>query len=301
MNYWRVTKETMKKFIEDNPLNYSSSIAFYVVFSMPAILIIVISITGSAYQDQAVRQSVIEQIQMLFGAGSAATVERVMANAHLSGSTALARVIGIITLLFSATTVFVSLQNGLNYIWGIKPKPGRDLINFFLDRLLSLAMVISIGFILLVSLVIDALIGAFNAALSNWCSAAYIITSVNLLVSIGVITLIFALIFKILPDARIKWKDVWVGAFVTTLLFTVGKFLIGFYLGNSSLSDIYGAAGSLVLLLVWVYYSSVIVLFGAEFTYVYSQEIGDRIRPSKYAVAVRQIEVEEGDSIINKD
>ncbi|MBL3657572.1 YihY/virulence factor BrkB family protein [Fulvivirga sp. 2943] len=296
MNYWKVIKNTVKEFIADDPMSYSSSIAFYTIFSLPAILIITVSIASSAYEDEVVRNNLMEQIQSLFGATSAEEIDKILANADGLGDSVIAKIIGIGTLIFSATTVFVSLQNGLNRIWRIKPKPEKGFIKFIVNRLLSLAMIISIGFLLLVSLVVDTLIVVFNNILSELFSGGtyYIVSAVNLGFSLAIITLVFAMIFKILPDAKVEWRDVWVGAFVTTVLFTLGKYLIGFYLGNSSLSNAYGAAGSLVLLLVWVYYSSVIVLFGAEFTFVYSKEIGHKIRPDKGAVIVRQVESEEG-------
>lgn len=300
MNYWKVIKCTVKEFIDDNPMGYSSSIAFYTIFSLPAILIITVSIASSAYEDQAVRQNLLAQIQMLFGSDSASTVNKILSNEGGLGSSVVERIIGIGTLIFSATTVFISLQNGLNAIWRIKPKPEKGFIKFIINRLLSLAMVISIGFLLLVSLVMDAAIAVFNNFISGWLSEVtyYLIYTVNIAFSIGIITLVFALIFKVLPDAKVQWRDVWVGAFVTTILFMIGKFLIGFYLGNSSLSNAYGAAGSLVLLLIWVYYSSVILLFGAEFTFVYSREIGHRIRPDKDAVMIEYTEKKDG--VINE-
>ncbi|UII20052.1 YihY/virulence factor BrkB family protein [Fulvivirga ligni] len=296
MDYWKVIKHTVKEFIADDPMSYSSSIAFYTIFSLPAILIITVSIAGSAYEDQVVRTNLINEISNLFGQSSAETIDKIMANANGLGDSLIAKIVGIGTLIFSATTVFVSLQNGLNCVWGIKPKPEKGIIKFIVNRLLSLAMIISIGFLLLVSLVVDTLIVVFNNILTELFSGAtyYIISGVNIIFSLAVITLVFAMIFKVLPDAKIEWRDVWVGAFVTTLLFTLGKYLIGFYLGNSSVSTAYGAAGSLVLLLVWVYYSSVILLFGAEFTYVYSREIGHKIRPDKDAVIVKTIEQEDG-------
>lgn len=300
--YYNLFKGAVLKFIEDEPMSYSASIAFYTIFSLPAILIISMVIAGSFYEDQQVKQAILDQIQQLFGNESANQVLKIMENASQQASSTIAKIIGIATLVFSATTVFVSLQNGLNSIWGIRPKPKREIIWFIMNRVLSLAMVVSIGFLLLVSLVVDALIVVFGNYLTEWMSGFtyYIISTVNLLFSMGIITLIFAVIFKVLPDAKIKWKDVWVGAFVTTLLFTLGKFLIGLYLGASTLANAYGAAGSLVLLLIWVYYSATIMLFGAEFTYIYSQDIGSNIRPGKEAVLLKVEEVDNPKEKVNK-
>lgn len=301
INYWKVLKDTVKEFVDNDPMSYSSSIAFYTIFSMPAILIIVVSIAGSAYEDDTVRNTLLAQIERLFGEESSDAVQKVMGNANALGNNLLAKIIGIGTLLFSATTVFVSLQNGVNKIWKIKPKPKKGLIQFLIARVLSLAMVMSIGFLMLVSLIIDTLIAIFNNHMNVIFSEAtyYIVAGINLVISLGIVTLVFAMIFKVLPDAKIKWKDVWVGAFFTTVLFTLGKYFIGFYLGNSSLSNAYGAAGSLVLLLIWVYFSSTIMLFGAQFTFVYSREIGHKIRPLKHAVMVETVERKQ--DVVNEE
>ncbi|MEX2336659.1 MAG: YihY/virulence factor BrkB family protein [Fulvivirga sp.] len=302
VKYWGILKQTVVEFIEDDPMGYSASIAFYTIFSLPAILIIVVTIAGSAYEDQVVQGGLLEQIESLIGHESAAEVNKILANASDTGTTIMAKIVGIGTLIFSATTVFMSLQAGLNKIWGLRPKPEKGFIKFVVNRLLSLAMIISIGFLLLVSLLADTLLAAFKNLISQILSEAafYVATVFNLAFSLFVITIVFALIFKVLPDAKIRWKTVWVGAFVTTLLFVTGKYLIGFYLGNSSIGSAYGAAGSLVLLLIWVYYSSVIVLFGAEFTYVYSKVMGHRIRPNKDAVILRVKEEEKEDGVVNE-
>jgi len=294
---FELLKETVKKFADDDPLNYAASIAFYTIFSLPAILIISIVIAGSFYEDQEVKQTIISQIQQVFGSSSADQILNIMENANQSSSSTLAKILGIATLLFSGTTVFVSMQNGINSIWGIKPKPKRGYIKFIIDRILSFAMVISIGFLLLVSLLVDALLSIFKDVISDLLSGAafYVITLSNLIFSLGVVTVIFAMIFKVLPDAKIKWKDVWRGAFVTTVLFVGGKFLIGLYLSTSTLANAYGAAGSLVLLLVWVYYSSIILLFGAEFTHVYSNMKGRSIEAAKKAVKLKKVEIEKDD------
>ncbi|MTI20327.1 YihY/virulence factor BrkB family protein [Fulvivirga sp. RKSG066] len=302
IRYFKLFKATGKKFFEDDPMGYSASIAFYTIFSLPAILIITMVIAGYFYEDQEVKQTIIDQIQRMFGSESAGQVTKIMENASQSASSIIAKIVGIGTLIFSATTVFMSLQNALNSIWKIKPKPKKEVLGYIMNRVLSFAMVMSIGFLLLVSLVIDALIVIFNNMLEEWLSGVtfYIISGINALVSLGIITLIFALIFKVLPDAKIKWRDVWVGAFVTTLLFALGKYLIGFYLGASSVGNAYGAAGSLVLLLVWVYYSCVILLFGAEFTFVYSRDIGSNIRPSNDAVFLEIKEVDNPHKKLNE-
>jgi membrane protein len=300
---WKLLKETAGKFMDDNPMNYSAAIAFYTIFSLPGILIVTVYFVGLFYDRELVQSEIFYQIRMLIGEKSASEIENILANAEESGEGAIARTVGVITLLFSATTVFISLQQALNRIWRLKAKPERGWLKFILNRLLSFGMIISVGFLLLVSLVVDALLVIFKdymagnfAGLSNFLLAAF-----NFLFSLGLITLVFGLIFKVLPDAKIKWKDVGIGAFITTLLFIVGKYLISFYLASSSLGSTYGAAGSLVLLLIWIYYSSTIMLLGAEFTFIYSRNIGSIIMPSPGAVKVKLKEQEEGDNATVND
>lgn len=272
--YWDITKQTVKKFLADNPVSFSAGIAFYTIFSLPAMLLISIWIAASIYDDALVRQGLIEQVQSLFGKDSAETVRTILSASTETAKSVWAKIIGIGTLILSATTVFVSLQEALNNIWGAKSDREKSgIINFITHRLLSFAMVVSLGFILLVSLVIDTaivmLINMIKAYFSE--AAAYVVAGINFVVSLAIISVVMALIYKLLPDVKIKWKDVWTGAVVTALLFVIGKYLIGLYIGNSDVATSYGAAGSLVLLLVWVYYSSTILLLGAEFTYVHAQ------------------------------
>jgi membrane protein len=295
---WRILKKTIVNFYTDDSMAYASSIAFYTIFSMPAILIIALSIGTTFYERNVVQDELINQVERLIGMNSQKEITEIISNASFDATSAFAKSIGIITLIFSATTVFVSLQSSLNKIWGIKPKPGKGIVKFIVARLLSLAMVAVMGFLLLVSLVIDASLALFQGFLSQIMEgfALHILNAMNIIISFAIITVIFALVFKVLPDAKVKWRDVWVGSVVTTILFTIGKFLIGFYLGNSSFGSAYGAAGSLVIILVWIYYSTIIVLFGAELTSVYTEEIGVRIKPIDTAVKVQQIEIEKDEN-----
>lgn len=292
---WNILKQTVLNFFQDDSFSYASSIAFYTIFSLPAILIISLYIGATVYERDVVQTELINQVGRLIGKESAASIEQILINAALDSTGTLARIVGIATLIFSATTVFISLQTSLNKIWGIKPKPERGIIKYIIDRLLSLAMVISLGFLLLVSLIIDTVLvviqNSLSMVLAGW--TLYVVTTLNILISLGLITLIFAMMFKVLPDAKIKWRDVWVGSLITTVLFTLGKYLIGFYLGNSSVNSAYGAAGSLVIILIWVYYSTVIFLFGAELTSVYAEETGSEIKPYQHAVKVQMVEVEK--------
>lgn len=292
---WSVLKQSVVSFVQGDSFTHASSIAFYTIFSLPAILLISLSIGSTLFDRADVQRELVSQVGLLIGSGSAMEIENILINAARHTDTWLARVIGIITLVVSATSVFLSLQISINQIWKIKPKPKRGLIKFLVNRLLSLAMVISIGFVLMVSLVMDTLIVMFQERLSDNLGGVtlVIVTVLNVGMSFLFVALLFGLMFKMLPDAKIKWRDVWVGSLVTTALFTSGKFLIGLYLGNSSLNSAYGAAGSLVIILVWVYYSALIFLFGAELTYIYTKEIGSGIEPYSNAVRVETIEIEK--------
>lgn len=294
---WNILKKAFINFFEDDSISHASSIAFYTIFSMPAILIIALSIGAAFYEKNVVQDELINQIGRLIGGESAEEVEQILANAAFDSTSAFAKTAGIVTLIFSATTVFISLQMSLNKIWGIKSKPKRGFVKFILNRLLSLAMVGSVGFLLLVSLVIDAALVVFQDMLSRVLQGMTldILNALNIFISLAFITVIFGLLFKVLPDAKIKWRDVWVGAVITTALFTIGKYVIGFYLGNSSFNSAYGAAGSVVIILVWVYYSTTIFLFGAELTSVYAEEFGSKIRPYDTAVKVQMVELEKDD------
>ncbi len=300
MNIWQKVKrfgkilwDTGKEFAKEEPFGHAAEIAFYTIFSMPGVLIVAVSIASSFYDRELVTGGIMDQISYLVGPNSAEQVQKVLENARTSADSSVARFVGVVTLLFSATTVFVSLQSALNKIWDIRPKPKKGFLKLIIDRALSFAMIISIGFLLLVSLLLDAAIVFLGSSIQEYIGVDIMLAGViNFLLSVLVIAVIFALLFKVLPDAVVAWNDVWSGAILTTALFMMGKFLIGFYLGNSSVGNAYGAAGSLVLLLVWIYYSSIILLFGAQFTHVYSVAMGKKIRPSKHAVKIKVIEVE---------
>ena len=292
--YFSVIKDSIASLIENNSMTHASSIAFYTIFSLPAVLIITIVIGATFYEQTTVQQELMGQIAALIGRDNAEQVEKILDNASIDASGIAARTIGIATLIFSATTVFASLQTGLNNVWKIKAKPERGFVKFLVNRVLSMAMVVSIGFILLVSLLIDTVLVLFQQHMSSFFDnfTVDILTVANTLLSIAFITALFALIFKVLPDAEVKWKDVWIGSLITTGLFIIGKFLIGFYIGTSSITSTYGAAGSLVVVLIWVYYSTVILLLGAQITFVYADKTGERIKPYKNAVRIKTVEVE---------
>jgi membrane protein len=283
---WGILKQSVVSFVEGESFTHASSIAFYTIFSLPAILLISLSMGSTLFERTDVQRELISQVGSLIGQSSALEIENILLNAARNTDTWFARTVGIITLVLSATSVFLSLQISINQIWKIKPKPKKGFIKFIINRLLSLAMVISIGFVLMVSLVVDTVLVMFQEKLADNFGGITlsIVTGLNITASLLFIAVLFGLMFKMLPDAKIKWRDVWVGALVTTALFTGGKFLIGLYLGSSSLTSAYGAAGSLVIILVWVYYSALIFLFGAELTYVYTKEVGSGIEPYSHAV-----------------
>lgn len=285
MKYWKIFKKTLSEYGVQDAMNYSSSIAFYLIFSLPAILIITIYIAGSVYEDQVVRDSLLEQFNNFFGQQSAEAIDKILRNVNEASDSVINRIIGFITLIVSATTVFVSLQDGINKVWGIVAKPDSNLYRVLKNRLLSLAMAVSVGFLLLVSLVIEASLNFFDSKVIEIFSESefYIANIISFSFSVIVTTSVFACLFKIIPDAEVKWKNVWMGALITTVLFGIGKYMIGFYLGVSSFGSVYGAAGSLVILLTWIFYSSMIVLFGAQFTAVYSEEIEGGINTSENA------------------
>lgn len=296
---WGILKQSVVAFVNGDSFTHASSMAFYTIFSLPAILLISLSVGSTLFERTDVQRELVSQVGTLIGQGSAVEIENILMNAARNSDSWVARVVGIVTLVLSATTVFLSLQISINQIWKIKPKPKRGFIKFIINRLLSLAMVISLGFVLMVSLVIDTVLVMFQEKLSDNFGGITltIVTSLNVLISLLFIALLFGMMFKMLPDAKIKWRDVWVGSFVTTGLFAGGKFLIGLYLGNSPLNTAYGAAGSLVIVLVWVYYSALIFLFGAELTYVYTKEVGSGIEPYANAVRVETIEIEKKTTI----
>jgi membrane protein len=300
---WTVVKKTVTNFLEDDSFSYASSIAFSTIFSLPAILIIALTVGAAFYERNVVQEELIHQVGRLIGQESAKEIENILLHATIDAKSTFAKVVGGLTLAISATAIFLSLQTSLNRIWGIKPKPQRGWLKFIVNRLISLAMVFTLGFILLVSLVIDTVLVVFQDFVARFLHGAtlYLITGINIAISLAFIAFIFGMIYKVLPDAKLGWRDVWVGSVVTTLLFTGGKYLIGFYLGNSSFNSAYGAAGSLVVILVWVYYSTVIVLFGAELTSVYAKEMGSEIQPYSNAVKVQMVEVEkEGQAVVEK-
>ncbi|WP_439482545.1 YihY/virulence factor BrkB family protein [Cyclobacterium plantarum] len=291
-SFFEIIIDSVKEFGKSDSVTFAASTAFYTIFSLPALLIIVLNIASVLYSADTVKDELLTQVSGLIGEESAQTLDDVMKNVSISGQKVYTRILGIGILIFSATTVFVSLQNSINHIWHIKSKPERGFLKFVINRLLSFSMVASIGFLLLVSLLADALIVIFL----NYFSEVFdtgtlkLASVINFFVTQSILVLIFGLMYKILPDAIVKWRDVWLGAFVTMALFGLGKYLIGLYMGNADVGSYYGTAGSLVVVLIWVYYSVLIFLFGAQLTYFIAENVGGQIVPIKQAVRIKIIE-----------
>ena len=299
---WEVLKNSFKGFGDDKITKMSSSLAYYTIFSMAPLLIIIISLSGIFLGQDAAEGKVYGQLAAFVGANTASQLQEMIKNASLSGKSVTAAIIGIATLVIGATTVFAQIQDSINFIWGLKPKPKRGWLKFLKNRFLSFSVIIGLGFLLLVSLSISALIDGFSNSLQAYFPKVTVVIFyiINLLITLAITTLIFGAIFKVLPDAKIKWKDVLVGSVVTAVLFMLGKFGISFYIGKSQVGSTYGAAGSLVILLLWVYYSAIILYFGAEFTKAFAVKYGSKIHPDQYAVNTKTVEVESGNQTIQE-
>jgi membrane protein len=291
-----ILKQSFKGFSQDKLTKLSGSLAYCTVFSFGPLLIVIIFLSSIFFGQEAVEGQIYGQLEDFLGHDTALQLQEIIKKAAVSGKGTVAAIIGFITLLFAATTVFAEIQDSINSIWGLKPKPKKGWLKILKNRILSFSVIVSLGFLLVVSLGITAVIDALSKRLQLQFpdTAVIIFYIVNQLVTLIVVGLIFAVVFKILPDAKIRWKDVFAGALVTALLFMIGKFVISFYISKASIGSTYGAAGSLVVLLVWTYYSSLILYFGAEFTKAYAIKYGLPIYPNEYAVTIKQVEVEEG-------
>jgi membrane protein len=300
---WGLIKETMLEFLENNSFQKGAALAYYTIFSLPPMLIIIIGAAGYFFGEQAVSGEIYYRIKELIGTEAAYSVQRMVDGIAEFSSVSLATFIGIIAFFVAATGLFVSLQDSLNEIWSVKPKPKREYLKLLFDRILSFSMILLIAIILLFSLLANTIlvfIGDFlTAQFSGWI--VYLLHVASFISSLTIMTFLFAAIFKFLPDAKIKWRDVWVGAFVTAALFSVFREVIGLYLGTNDVGSIYGAAGSVIIILTWVFFTSQIIFFGAVFTFVYSRKFGHNIFPSDYAVRVIRQEVEIQNSAVNAE
>lgn len=294
-NKWGLLKQTFNEFFNDNAPKLSAALAYYTVFSIAPMLFIVISLAGIFYGRDAVQGRLFGEIKKLVGVNAADQIQAMIANTQLQNNTVLGAIIGSIVLLLGATGVFTEIQDSINYIWSIKAKPSRGWVKYIVNRVLSFSLIVALGFILLASLVLNTLMDVLSDRIFSMFSEStfYLIYGLNLLIIFFIISLFFAVIYKVLPDAVIYWKDAFRGAMFTSFLFLLGKFLIGWYLGNSKMSAAYGAAASMIIILVWVYYTAMILYFGAEFTKVYALKRGHGIKPYKNAVYIIKEEKKE--------
>ena len=293
-----IFKNAFKGFSEHKVPKLGGSLAYSTIFSMAPLMIVIIFLCSFFFGREAVEGKIYEQLVGFIGSDTAAQLQVIIKNASLNGKSNIAFIIGLITLLIGSTAIFSEIQDSVNTIWGIKPKPKKGLLQLLKNRFLSFSIIISLGFLLLVSLSLSSIIDGFSNRLRIHFPEITIITLyiLNNIITFLVTTLIFGVIFKVLPDAQIKTKDVVVGAALTAILFMLGKFGISFYISKSNVGSTYGAAGSLVILLVWIYFSSLILYFGAEMTKAYAVEYGKDIYPNQYAVTVKTLELEKGNA-----
>jgi membrane protein len=283
---WTALKQSAKTFGDIEPFNMSIIISYYTIFSLPGLLVIIINIAGYFFGREAVTGEITSQIQGMIGGDTAKDIERIIANASQTEGSQLASILGVATLLFGATGVFYNLQVIFNKIWQVKAKPKRGMIvELIKDRAFSFGLILVVGFLLLVSLVLSAALTALSAWVTNHISESLkiLFKILDIVISLGVITVLFAALFKFLPDAEVRWRTVWLGAVITSFLFVIAKFALGLYFGTSEPGSTYGAAGTIILIMLWVSYAGMILLFGGMFTKVYAQQRGHWTQASKHA------------------
>ncbi len=301
--FWQILKKAGAGFMKDKVVKLSASLAYYTTFSLGPMIIVIIFLANIFFGREAIEGTIYGQIRGMVGDPAALQIQEIIKNAAISGSSTLSAVIGVITLLIGATTVFSEMQDSINMIWNLQVKTDKGWLKMLMNRLWSFSIVVSLGFLLLVSLIINGLLEGFMGKLQEIFPhiAVYMVYIVNLLITLLVVSFLFAIIFRVLPDAVIAWSDVAVGAIFTAVLFMIGKFGITLYINNSNMGSAYGTSGSLVILLVWVYYSSIILYFGAEFTKAYAVKYGSEIKPNDYAVTVQVIKVERGKNSVQQN
>jgi membrane protein len=295
--YWGLLMEIINKWSDDKAPKLGAALSYYTVFSLAPLLVIAIGVAGIFFGSDAVQGRIVGEIQSLVGKDGAVLIQDAIKKSSYAQSGIIATIISLVTLLITGSAAFIELQDSLNIIWQVTAKPGRAIKEFIRTRLLSFAMIVAIGFLLMVSLVVTTAIKIVTDYFGNIMSfPPFILQVVNIVISLFVISILFGLIYKVLPDVKLSWKDVRVGAIVTAVLFVIGKDLIGLYLGSSSVSTTFGAAGALALLLVWIYYSSQILFLGAEFTYVYAAKFGSGVKPDDHAVKYEINKIEKNDN-----
>ena len=293
--YFSIVKESFNEFMNDNGLKLSAALSYYTIFSLAPMLLVIISVFSIFFGKEAIQGELFGQISGLVGASAAQQLQEILKNAELSNKSGMAAGIGIVTLLIGATGVFAEMQDSINFIWSIKSKPKKGWLQYLKNRLISFSMILTLGFLLVVSLGASALIDLLSGQLERYFSEASVILFyiVNLALVLTIISALFTVIFKVLPDGELRWKECMVGASFTAILFLIGKFVISFYLGQSDLGAAYGTSASIVILLTWIYYSSIILYFGAEFTKVYAKLDGVAIKPNDHAVVIVRQELDE--------
>ncbi|MCE6990313.1 YihY/virulence factor BrkB family protein [Dyadobacter sp. CY323] len=298
--YFGIFKESATEFLNDNGLKLSAALSYYTIFSLAPMLLVIISVFSIFFGRDAIQGELFGQISGLVGASAAEQLQEILKNAEMSNKSGLAAAIGIGTLLIGATGVFAEMQDSINFIWAIKSKPKKGWLQYLKNRLISFSMILTLGFLLVVSLGASALIDLLSNRLEQYFSEASVILfyMVNMALVLTIITSLFTVIFKVLPDGELRWKECMVGAAFTSVLFLIGKFVISFYLGKSDLGAAYGTSASIVILLTWIYYSSIILYFGAEFTKVYARQDGVAITPNKHAVLIVRQELNEKTGVI---
>ncbi|HWB95029.1 MAG TPA: YihY/virulence factor BrkB family protein [Puia sp.] len=292
---WKAMKKAAVDFNNDNGFKLAASLSYSMIFSIAPFVIVAISLAGIIWGEQAARGRIYHQIKDLVGVNPAQQIQDIIRNIQGSHHTMAGAIIGGVILIIGATGVFTEIQGSINYMWCILAKPKKGWLKFLMNRLLSFSLIVAFGFISMVSLVVNSLMDLLGDFLKQYFThfTVYLFYAVNLVLALGAILLLFMIIFRILPDAIISWRDSFVGALFTAVLFMVGKLLIGLYLGNSRIGIIYGAAASIIIILTWVYYSSIILYYGAEFTKAYAEFSGRSVRPNSTAVYILKKEAKE--------
>ncbi len=288
---WTIPKDAVFEFFGDSAFTYGAAMAFYTMLSLAPLMILVLSITSVFAETESVRSEIVSQVRVVVGTEGARIVSTVIENAEHSREGKSATVIGIVVLLLAATAVFTQLQGALNQIWGVQTRPEAYIVSFLITRLVAFGVVLMIGILLLASLILTSVLAAVSSYFPVSILPQYHLWEIiDFIASVAITTLLFALLFRYIPDVSISWENVSIGALVTAILFTIGKFFIGRYLGASSMRSVYGAAGSLVVLLFWVYYSTLILFFGAELSQVYARRVGAKLVPRRFGFFVKQTE-----------
>lgn len=280
---WNIIKETIQNFSADRALTLGAALAYYAIFSIGPLLVILVGVAGLVFSEQQAKQQIIQQAQGAVGENSARILQSMM-SAQTKGGSLIATIIGAVVLFLGASGVFGQLKDSLNLLWGVQPKSGQAILTTVLNKLFAILMVLAIGLLLIVSMVATTFISGFAATLQHYVPLpAWFMQLVNVVVTLAILTLLFALIFKILPDAKTRWRAIWIGSLFTAILFLIGEYLLSWYFARQGATSSYGAAGSVVVLLAWIYYSSLILFLGAEFLQAYARHAGAQIVPTSHA------------------